>query len=67
MRSMIIGLSVEFCIRAATQQRNQGGGREEKKNLNPALFLFFCPKALCFFMLMMTVAWHRDLVLTGKV
>lgn len=67
MRSVIIGLSMQFCIRAATQEPNQqicvGGG----KNLNPALFLFFSPKALCFFMLMMTIAWHRDLVQTGKV
>lgn len=30
-------------------------------------FMFLSPKALCFFMLTMTVAWHRDLVQTGKV
>lgn len=29
--------------------------------------MFSCPKALCFFMLTMTVAWHRDLLQTGKV
>lgn len=28
---------------------------------------FSSPKALCFFMLTMTVAWHRDLLQTGKV
>lgn len=70
-RSVTIGLSVEFCSNSSKrrwkQRRQQqmcvGGG----KNLNPALFLFFSPKALCFFMLMMTIAWHRDLVQTGKV
>lgn len=30
-------------------------------------FMILPPKALCFFMLTMTVAWHRDLVQTGKV
>lgn len=29
--------------------------------------MFSSPKALCFFMLTMTVAWHRDLLQTGKV
>ena len=30
-------------------------------------FVSFLQKALCFFMLTMTVAWHRDLIQTGKV
>lgn len=74
MRSMIIGLSVEFCSSSSKrrwkQRRQQQicvGGGGGKIHLNPGLFLFFYPKALCFFMLMMTIAWHRDLVQTGKV
>lgn len=69
MKSTIIGLSVEFCSNSSKRRWSSYNSRFAwgGENLNPALFLLFPPKALCFFMLMMTIAWHRDLVQTGKV
>ncbi|TNM91279.1 hypothetical protein fugu_019659 [Takifugu bimaculatus] len=54
--------------RSANMQRSAVIVVADKTSLKrPFIFTNAVHMALCFFMLMMTVAWHRDLVLTGKL